>query len=182
MSAYNKPKFDPQKLDILIELRQKAKVSQGQAAEFFKMSDYGSIANWESGRSKPWGRRRPDFIIYLVDKLGLRHDYQQFLNVWNAVMVEEWLWEPLTDSELQHAFPGHNATTQPFSPAQLTQLEAIAGQGADLAQLASLVIGQTDPATKVIWAIAPGDTPAKRLANGITFHSLYLIAIPDSLQ
>jgi transcriptional regulator with XRE-family HTH domain len=165
---------------MLIELRQKAKVSQSQAAEFFEMKDYGSIANWESGLSKPWVSRRPDFIIYLVDKLGLRHDYQQFLKVWTEVMVEEWMWEPLTDTELQHAFPGQNATAQPFSPEQVTPLEAITGQTGDLARLASLVIGQIDPTAKVIWAIAPGDVPARRLPNGVTFHSLYLIAIPDN--
>ena len=180
MSAYNKPKYDPQKLDMLIELRKKANVSQSQAAEFFEMKNYGSIANWESGRSKPWVSRRPDFIIYLIDKLGLRHDYQHFLNIWDEVMVEEWEWAPLTDAELQHAFPGHKAIALPLSSEQLTQLEPLTGQAGDLAQLARLVLGPTAPTADVMWALAPGDAPPKRLPNGVTYHSLYLIVIPQN--
>ena len=181
MLAYQKPKYDPQKLDRLIQLRKKAKVSQAEAASFFDMKNYGSIANWESGRSKPWVSRRPDFIIYLIDKLGLRQEYPQFLELWNEVIVEEWGWDPLTEAEIQHAFPGHRPPTLPLAQEQLTPVGAIAGQ-ADLAQLASLVMGPSAPTTDVMWAIAPGDTPPKHLPNGITCHSLYLIAIPQNVK
>lgn len=182
MSAYKKPRYDPQKLDMLVELRKKAKVSQGQAASFFEMKDYGSIANWETGKSKPRVSRRPDFIIYLIDKLGLRHDYEQFLKIWHEVMVGEWMWAPLTEPELQHAFPGHNRTVHSIATEEWGQVEPMLSQGGELAELAKLVLGQRGGSSEVMWALAPGDGPPKRLANGITCHSLYLIVIPQECR
>ena len=179
MSAYKKPKYDPQKLDMLVELRKKAKVSQGQAASFFEMKNYGSIANWETGKSKPRVSRRPDFIIYLIDKLGLRQDYEQFHKIWQEVMVAEWKWAPLTEPELQHAFPGHNRTALSVGTEEWGQVEPMLSQGGELAELAKLVIGQTAGSSEVMWALAPGDGPPKRLPNGITCHRLYLIVIPQ---
>jgi transcriptional regulator with XRE-family HTH domain len=182
VSAYKKPKYELRKLDMLVELRKQAKVSQSQAASFFEMKNYGSIANWEAGISKPRVTRRPQFIIYLIDKLALRHNYQQFLTIWNEVMVEQWSWAPLTEAELRHAFPGHTSTAIALAPEQLAPLEHITDQAGELARLARLVSGQTAPTAEVLWALAPGDAPPKRLPNGITLHSLYLIVLPENVQ
>jgi hypothetical protein len=45
-------------------------------------------------------------MVYLLDKLGLRRQPQEFLKVWNDVMVGEWGWKPLSNDELRRCFPG----------------------------------------------------------------------------
>ena len=159
---------------MLVLFRKQANLSQRQAAAFFDMTRYGSLADWESGKSKPRVTRRPQFIVYLIDKLGLRNNYQQFLEIWNDVMVEEWAWDPLTDTELHNIFPGHSVTATHFAPENLAKDEHVTNDAGELAQLVSLVIGQTTPATNVLWAIMPGDAPPKHLPNGMTFHSVSL--------
>jgi predicted ATPase len=54
---------------------------------------------WERGAMIPSeARRRPHFLGYLWDDLGLRHDPARFEAVW-AMLVDEWGWEPLGDRE-----------------------------------------------------------------------------------
>lgn len=99
-------RYNPQKLSILINLREEASLSQTEVAKFFSMEDYNSVSAWEKGDSRPLLQRRSDFMIYLLDKLGLHNDYQQFRKVWDDVMVGEWRWDPLSKEELRHYFRG----------------------------------------------------------------------------
>lgn len=139
MSSYQTPKYDLQKLKVLVELRQEAGLSQREVAEFFNMTDYNSVAAWEAGSSKPHSTRRPQFIIYLVDKLGLRRDHQEFYQIWNDIMVEEWAWEPLSIDELWSVFPSYIPPALSLSPQYSPYVEYSPDQQTELAQLDRLL-------------------------------------------
>ncbi|MFQ5855444.1 MAG: tetratricopeptide repeat protein [Anaerolineae bacterium] len=98
-------RFDSQKLAVLADLRRAAGLSQSQVAEFFGMQHRDSVSAWELGKRRPHPTRRSRFIVYLLDKLGLRRDGQRFLEVWDAVLIGECGWQPLSDEELQTCFP-----------------------------------------------------------------------------
>ena len=104
--TYTDLKCDPQKLEILVDLRKKVGLNQSDVARFFGLTDYGSVAAWELGKSKPLATRRQRFIVYLLDKLLLRRQPDRFLSVWDRVMVEQWGWYPLSNAECRSAFPG----------------------------------------------------------------------------
>ena len=124
---------NPVKLDILRELRESAGLNQVQAAKLCGLtSKQGriSLAAWEQGQSIPRATRRSRFIGYLWDHLGLRKKPEQFETVWE-MLVEEWQWEEIGDSEWRRIFPGHQRGmfTNETNPAQpeieqkLTKLE-----------------------------------------------------------
>ncbi len=139
-NKYKKPKCNPQKLEDLVDLRKQANLNQGDVAGFFGMSDYGSVAAWEQGKSKPFPARRQRFIVYLLDKLLLRRDREKFGLLWQDIMVEEWGWEPLSDEEWRYAFPGQALVTSSVPVDQPTRVgHYIDDRGADLAQLGRLL-------------------------------------------
>jgi ABC-type oligopeptide transport system substrate-binding subunit len=108
-SDYGKHRPDLRKLQILVELREAANLTQDQVGaslglEGAKRRD--SVRAWETGASCPALKRRPDFIVYLLDGLRLRNDPQRFLQVWDDIMVGEWGWRPLTEDEWRKNLPG----------------------------------------------------------------------------
>jgi transcriptional regulator with XRE-family HTH domain len=83
---------EPAKLQILVELRKAAHLSQKQVAQRFGLEpEQGrkTVGNWEIGIHPPDKSRRQQFIGYLWDALGLRHDPQRFEQVW-SLLVAEW--------------------------------------------------------------------------------------------
>jgi transcriptional regulator with XRE-family HTH domain len=132
-------KCDPQKLELLVDLRKKVGLSQSEAARFFDMSDYGSVAAWELGKSKPLPTRRQRFIVYLLDKLLLRRNPDRFFSVWTEIMVGEWGWPPLSDEESQNAFPGQKALAPDLSWLELPFADHANGHDNDLAHLTQLL-------------------------------------------
>jgi tetratricopeptide (TPR) repeat protein len=102
-------------LFALQQLRETAGLSQQDAARFFEMKDRRSIGAWELGKSRPHHTRRTRFMIYLLDKLGLRRQPEEFLQLWQEIAFAKWGWRMLNDQELRHCFPGsirHLAVTQ----------------------------------------------------------------------
>ena len=82
-----------------------------------------SVRAWETGASYPALKRRPDFIVYLLDGLRLRNDLQRFLRVWDDIMVREWSWRPLGENEWHQYLPGRgprpeiiSSRTSPYGP------------------------------------------------------------------
>ena len=96
------PKFSPQKLQVLVELREAAGLTQDEAGarlglEGKKRRD--SVHAWETGVSAPDVKRRAEFIVYLLDGLRLRSDLARLARVWDEIMVGEWRWRSLSDDE-----------------------------------------------------------------------------------
>lgn len=107
---YNTAKYNSQKLQILVELRQAAHLSQDQAAEFLGLIGNRrrqSVADWEWGKSRPDIGLRALFIGYLLDQLRLRQNPEKFGQIWVEVMVGEWGWSLLSEAEW------HNSTNRP---------------------------------------------------------------------
>lgn len=91
----------PSSLDILIELRREAGLSQGEMARLCGLHgrrSHQTAGAWERGDYAPDPRRRRDFIHYLWDGLGLRRDPQRFEEVW-AILGQRWGWEAIDDGE-----------------------------------------------------------------------------------
>ncbi|MEM7124963.1 MAG: tetratricopeptide repeat protein [Chloroflexota bacterium] len=95
----------PHKLSELVKLREKAALTQSDAAIFFGLSKRNgrkTIIDWESGKyNPPESKRREQFIIYLLDKLLLRRELEHFEQIWNTIAVEQWAWYPLSELEWQ---------------------------------------------------------------------------------
>ena len=132
-------KCDPQKLEVLVELRKKVGLNQSDVARFFEMTDYGSVAAWELGKSKPLSTRRKRFIVYLLDKLLLRHQPDHFFSIWSEVMVDEWGWHPLSQEECRSAFPGQSSLAPHLSWPNSLYPELPNGRDIDLAHLTQLL-------------------------------------------
>lgn len=98
-------RFDYEQVKVLAELREQKKVSQERAATFFGYKGRDTISKWELGKSRPRSNLRSQFLVYLVDILGLRNDKQRLQQVWNTVMVNQWEWDPLLLDELWQFFP-----------------------------------------------------------------------------
>ena len=96
------PKPNAQRLTILTELRLVAGLTLAAMARRCGLrgnQSHQTAGAWERGEMVPnAGRRRMHFMGYLWDALGLRHDPDRFEAVWD-VLVEEWLWEPISDRE-----------------------------------------------------------------------------------
>ena len=93
---------NPSHLYRLAELRQNADLSLQQAARYFQLSPKNgrkTVSAWEIGDAVPRTRRRPQFLRYLWDGLGLKRDQQQFRDIWE-ILVDEWEWDPLTPDEV----------------------------------------------------------------------------------
>jgi hypothetical protein len=187
MSQHNYQRYDAQKLAALADLRREAGLSQSEVATFFGMKRWDSVSAWELGMSKPRSTRRSWFIVYLLDKLGLRN-YQQFVKMWNDLMVEQWGWQPLSEDELKGCFPG--TVTQPVSPRIPMQRPArvhyFIGHEAELAEILTYLqpgkvlalygpggIGKTALSAEALWNLAPGDEPPDRFPDGIVYYSFY---------
>lgn len=91
-----------QRLTILTELRLAAGLTLGHMAHRCGLrgnQSHQTAGAWERGEMIPNdGRRRPHFLGYLWDDLGLRRDPTHFAAVWE-ILIEEWQWEPLSDRE-----------------------------------------------------------------------------------
>jgi hypothetical protein len=191
-AKYSSPKYDSKKLAILVELRREAGLSQHKVAEFFGMERGDSVRAWEVGTSAPHSTRRSQFIVYLLDKLGLRHNYQKFLEVWNKLIVGEWEWEPLNANELGNSFPG---TVTPLAPQHITRVPLqrpprvphFIGRKDELKQLLTDLqpgqvvtlcgpggIGKSALAAEAIKTLASGDDLTKRFPDGIVWHDFYI--------
>ena len=105
------------KLTILTDLRRTSGVTLEQMARACGLvgtKSRESVVAWERGQSVPRARFRPNFIDYLGETLGLRHDPDTFHNVWDVV-VEEWGWEPLGDAEWREHFHDIGPCTAPVT-------------------------------------------------------------------
>jgi transcriptional regulator with XRE-family HTH domain len=92
---------DPAELQVLVDLRKAARLSQARVAELFGLTpEQGrkTIGNWEAGVHPADKHRRTRFIRYLWDDLGLRREPAQFEAIW-SILVEAWRWEPINDAE-----------------------------------------------------------------------------------
>ena len=138
-TKYTDLKCDPQKLEVLVDLRKNVGLNQSDVARFFEMTDYGSVAAWELGKSKPQSTRRKRFIVYLLDKLLLRHQPDQFFSIWSEVMVDEWGWQPLSQEECRSAFPGHKTLLSHLPWPDSLYPEHPFGRDIDLAHLTQLL-------------------------------------------
>jgi hypothetical protein len=98
-------RFDSAQTNLLAQLRAAAGVSQQAAARYFGLKDRGTIHAWESAFSSPPAKHRARFFGYLLDHLGLRSNPAEFFKLWEAIMVNQWEWEPPLETELQAFFP-----------------------------------------------------------------------------
>ncbi|MEM7032993.1 MAG: NB-ARC domain-containing protein [Chloroflexota bacterium] len=98
-------RYNSQKLLVLADLRVEAGLTQEHAATVFDLKNRNSIADWEIGYSAPKKSRRADFIVYLLDNLGLRRNLKQFRQIWAEIMVSEWGWKPLNSNEWHRFSP-----------------------------------------------------------------------------
>lgn len=97
---------NPHNLEILRQLREMNKISQTNMATFFGFAGRSArnrIGEWENGDKIPPVKHRAKFILYLIEKLGLREDLKRFEEVWQVVS-NEWNWLPLTEAERQQYF------------------------------------------------------------------------------
>jgi transcriptional regulator with XRE-family HTH domain len=115
------------KCTVLQRLREAARLSQCQVAAHFNLRDRRSIGAWETGKSRPHVRHREQFRRYLLDALGLRPHPQLFLRIWQEIMVEEWTWPPLDESNLRDLFLG--SVDQVQNSVSQIRLTLMAGQG-----------------------------------------------------
>jgi len=96
----SQPKYNQQKLQRLVDLRNAVGLTQLQVQDIMGVKR-ATIGNWELGYDRPAPKRRPDFIIYLLDRLELRKNIEIFDEVWEDIVVGEWKWSPLTERERQ---------------------------------------------------------------------------------
>lgn len=76
---------NPQRLDILRQLRETAQLTQAEMAAICGLRgrrSHQTAGAWERGAMTPDARRRKRFIGYLWDDLGLRRNPAQFEAVW----------------------------------------------------------------------------------------------------
>ncbi len=154
------PKSNAQRLTILTELRLAAGLTLAAMALRCGLrgnQSHQTAGAWERGEMVPnAGRRRMHFMGYLWDDLRLRHDPNRFEAVWE-LLVEEWLWEPISDrewAELTHqprSKPGATppsrslVTPPPFqAPAPIPHF---VGREATLHQLTALLSAPEAPRT-----------------------------------
>lgn len=129
--------IDSTNLEILTELREKAGLTQSEAAQRCGLKTQTgrvSVSKWESGAMRPRASRRNLFIGYLWDDLQLRENPELFRNVWN-LLVEKWAWAPLNRGEceewgLPYSVDEDAALTlsQQVSTGQLKKLFEVIGQ------------------------------------------------------
>jgi tetratricopeptide (TPR) repeat protein len=116
-AARREPTYDYAQTEVLALARRRAGLSQDGAAEFFHLTGRkrrDTVSAWELGYSRPQLRRRTEFMLYLLDELNLRHDPEQFRQIWDEVMVGQWGWKPLSKDELARAGDhAPQATTRP---------------------------------------------------------------------
>lgn len=97
---------NPQRLAILIELRERVGLTQDDMARLCGLDSrqrQQTAGTWERGQAIPRRRLRDQFIYYLWDGLRLRREPQRFLDVWQ-ILVEEWGWEPIEHEEWRRKF------------------------------------------------------------------------------
>jgi tetratricopeptide (TPR) repeat protein len=127
LSDFEKGRADLRKLQILVELREAANLTQDKAGALLGLEGAkrrDSVRAWETGTSCPALKRRPDFIVYLLDGLRLRNDLKRFLQVWDDIMVGEWGWRPLSEEEWRHNLPGRELP-QVATPARPSLYRAV---------------------------------------------------------
>jgi tetratricopeptide (TPR) repeat protein/transcriptional regulator with XRE-family HTH domain len=92
---------NPQRLDILRQLREEAGLTQRDMARVCGLrgrQSHQTAGSWERGTVTPTATRRSRFIGYLWDYLRLNKNPEQFEEVWE-VLVAEWNWDPISDKE-----------------------------------------------------------------------------------
>lgn len=146
--------FDPAKTIRLAELRDAADLTQQEVAELFYLKDRASVRAWEFGYSSPPAKHRSRFIVYLLDKLALRKDPQQFRTLWDDLMVNTWGWEPLIADEWLHYLPHVSMKQENASAFALTMPAAflapprpaypLVGRQAVLQQIQTQLLALTD--------------------------------------
>lgn len=103
MKNHKNPKYSYSSTCELQELRESQSLTlQYVGRRFFNLKGTrpgNTVRNWELGKRKPHERKRANFLSYLVDGLKITHK-EVVIQIWNKIMVHEWLWEPLKDQEL----------------------------------------------------------------------------------
>lgn len=118
------------RLSILRDLREQIGLTQKQVAKICGLhgkKSHQTIGAWERGEITPKPIRRPKFIAYLWDYLKLGNNLWKFEEIWE-ILVEEWYWEPISDSEWV-SFTSQVRPTRPnVMNERVTNLEASLGQ------------------------------------------------------
>jgi len=156
-----------QRLTILTELRLAAGLTLGHMAHRCGLrgnQSHQTAGAWERGEMIPnAGRRRPHFLGYLWDDLGLRRDPTHFATIWE-ILVEEWQWEPLSDREWatltsrprpdargegkEHSAPEERGATEVPPPFQApARVSHFVGRAALVTELSALLTAPTGPRT-----------------------------------
>lgn len=166
--------YDPTVTRRLADLREAISVSQSQAARFFGLKDKkgrDSVSAWETGKAQPARKRRPDFIVYLTDVLGLRTHLLILIETWNAVMVGQWGWPPLSENELTAYFPGAVLTAKEVGGRAL-ELTFANGHHAVMPFLAP------SPAPSLVGRSTEVDQLKVHLFSGGSMATLGLVGLP----
>lgn len=111
---------NPQRLVILTELRQAARLTLSDMAQRCGLrgrQSHQTAGAWELGNMTPTARRRVHFLGYLWDNLGLRHESTRFEEIWE-MLCEEWDWEPIGDQEWRQLTNQPRSATQAHHPVQ----------------------------------------------------------------
>lgn len=97
----NEPKLDAQVLNQLTEIREKANVTQQEAADYLGVKQRTTISAWECGKYPPKIGRREDIAKYLLHKCKLSDELPKFEKIWSEVAVGQWGWQALSPSEIE---------------------------------------------------------------------------------
>ncbi|MCB0085438.1 MAG: helix-turn-helix domain-containing protein, partial [Caldilineaceae bacterium] len=93
---------NPIRLHRLIALREAAGLTQADMAQRCGLHGNQSrkaVSAWEVGKTIPHASRRIGFMRYLWHDLHLYQNPAAFAELWE-ILVEEWAWEALEESEL----------------------------------------------------------------------------------
>lgn len=93
----------PIPISDLVELRERAKLSQADAARLCGLTGRQSrktFANWEQGVAPPRKSRRKKVIGYLWDYLRLREMPEEFERIW-GILADRWNWDAISNEEWQ---------------------------------------------------------------------------------
>jgi transcriptional regulator with XRE-family HTH domain len=95
---------NPQRLEILTELRRKRRLSLAKMAHHFGFTQKGreTVSKWERGLSVPVTRHRTKFISWLCKSLDLCKDQKKLYAVWE-ILQDEWGFDELKSSEVRAA-------------------------------------------------------------------------------
>lgn len=109
---------EPLRLQVLSQLRAAAGLSQEEAARRCGLTTANgrrTFAAWEQGKSRPRRSNQAALLVYLLRDLSLRHDLDRFDDIY-AILMDEWEWPGLLDSERADFLRQAEQPYAPFEP------------------------------------------------------------------